>query len=45
VAVACLRVYLPEFGLALAAALYGSTFILVQNSLDHAGEVTRRSPA
>jgi drug/metabolite transporter (DMT)-like permease len=30
-----LRPYFPELALALAAALYGSTFILVQDSLDH----------
>jgi drug/metabolite transporter (DMT)-like permease len=30
-----LRPYLPELALATAAALYGSTFILVQDSLDH----------
>ena len=29
-----LRPYLPELALALASALYGSTFILVQNALD-----------
>lgn len=30
-----LRPYFPELALALAATLYGSTFILVQDSLDH----------
>jgi drug/metabolite transporter (DMT)-like permease len=34
VPVARLRPYFPELALALASALYGSTFILVQNALD-----------
>ena len=30
-----LRPYLPEFALLLASVLYGSTFVVVQDSLDH----------